>query len=182
MHKQFAYYKMLGEKVFEQLDDEQLFLQPNSESNSISTIVKHLWGNMLSRWTDFLHTDGEKAWRNRDAEFENDICSRKEMMEKWESGWKCVFDALNATKEVELSTIVYIRNQGHTIMEVYHRQLAHYAYHIGQIVHIGKSLKGTDWQSLSIPRGKSDEFNQTHFAKGQHRANFTDEFLRPTSE
>jgi hypothetical protein len=180
--KQYAYYKMLGEKVFDQLNDEQLFWQPNPESNSISTIVKHLWGNMLSRWTDFLHTDGEKAWRNRDAEFENDIRSRKEMIEKWESGWKCVFNALNAAKEVDLSTIVYIRNQGHTILEVIHRQLAHYAYHIGQIVHIGKSLKGTDWQTLSIPRGKSDEFNHTHFAKGQHRAHFTDEFLPPTSE
>lgn len=182
MLKQFQYYKLLAEKVFDQLEEEQLFWQPNPQSNSISIIVKHLWGNMLSRWTDFLHTDGEKEWRDRDAEFENDIRTRDEMLKKWESGWECVFDALEVANDVDLSTIVYIRNQGHTMTEIFHRQLAHYAYHIGQIVHIGKTLQGEEWNSLSIPPGKSKEYNEAHFEKGQHGAHFTDDFLPPTPE
>ena len=143
--KQFEYYKMLGDKTFGQLPDESLFWQYTEESNSIAVIVKHLWGNMLSRWTDFLNSDGEKDWRNRDSEFESDIQSRAEMLEKWEEGWNCLFNAIRPLKEEDLSRIIYIRNQGHTVMEAINRQLAHYPYHIGQIVFIGKC-----WQKTGI--------------------------------
>ena len=124
--KQFQYYKSLGEKTFEQLTDEQLFWQEGEESNSIATIVKHLWGNMMSRWTDFLTTDGEKEWREREAEFENDIRTREEMMMKWEEGWTCLFNALESLNENNITTIIYIRNQGHTITDAINRQLCHY--------------------------------------------------------
>ena len=152
MKKQFEYYKMLGEKTFDQLSDEQLYWQYNEESNSIAIIVKHLWGNMMSRWTDFLTTDGEKEWRDREAEFENDIKSREGLMENWNEGWACLFTALNSVNEENFNTIIYIRNMGHTITEAINRQLAHYPYHIGQIVFIGKMVKDSEWTSLSIPR------------------------------
>lgn len=174
----FSYYKQLGEKVFDQLHDRELFWQSNPETNSIATIVKHLWGNMLSRWTNFLESDGEKNWRERDAEFLNDLTSRREMMEKWEAGWECLFAALEDARKVELSHIVYIRNEGHTVLEAVQRQLAHYASHIGQIMHIGKTLKGKDWKSLSIPRGESETFNSEKFAGNQHRAHFTSSLLK----
>lgn len=182
LYKQFAYYKMLGERTIEQLDDAQLFTQQSESANSIGTIVKHLWGNMLSRWTDFLTTDGEKTWRERDAEFENDINSRKELLEKWNAGWACLFNALDEARNVDLLRIVYIRNQGHTVLEVFQRQLAHYSHHIGQIVHIGKSLKGVDWVSLSIPKGDSKTYNQEMFSKEKSRGHFTDQFLDRDSE
>lgn len=150
---QFEYYKLLGEKTFDQLTDEQLCWQHNAESNSIATIVKHLWGNMLSRWTDFLTTDGEKEWRQREAEFENDLQSRDELLKKWNEGWACLFKALDQVTESNLNSIIYIRNQGHTVMEALNRQLAHYPYHVGQIVFIGKMMKDKEWKSLSIPRG-----------------------------
>ena len=136
--KQFEYYKLLGEKTFAQVTDEQLFIQANSESNSIATIVKHLWGNMRSRWTDFLTTDGEKKWRKRDEEFENDSSTRQEMLEKWNAGWACLFNALNSITDADLAKVIYIRNQRHTILEAINRQLAHYPYHVGQIIFIGK--------------------------------------------
>jgi hypothetical protein len=157
--KQFEYYKLLGEKTFAQLNDEQLFLQYNAESNSIATIVKHLWGNMLSRWTDFLTTDGEKEWRKRDAEFDNDLQTREELMAKWNEGWDCFFSAINSLTEDDLGREIFIRNERHTVMDAINRQLAHYPYHIGQIVFIGKMFCEKPWESLSIPRGKSDEFN-----------------------
>lgn len=138
--KEFEYYKLLGEKTFSQLTDEQLFIEANSESNSIATIVKHLCGNMLSRWTDFLTTDGEKEWRKRDEEFENDISTREELLQKWQEGWSCLFKALDSISDDDLSRIIYIRNQGHTILEAINRQLSHYPHHIGQIVFIGKML------------------------------------------
>ncbi len=153
VRKQLEYYKQLGEKTFAQLTDEQLFWQYNAESNSIATIIKHLWGNMMSRWTDFLTTDGEKDWRQREAEFDNDTLSRAELMDKWNEGWDCLFRALDGINASNFGTIVYIRNEAHTVMEAIHRQLAHYPYHIGQIVFIGKLLKDRDWTSLSIPRG-----------------------------
>ena len=176
--KQFEYYKMLGDKTFEQLTDNQLFWQYNAESNSIAVIVKHLWGNMLSRWTDFLTSDGEKEWRNRDAEFENDIASRAELLAKWNEGWTCMFAALKGLRPEDLDSIIYIRNQGHTVMEAINRQLAHYPYHIGQIVFLGKMLCDTNWKSLSIPRGNSNQFNAEKFAKEKTKAHFTDEFLK----
>src|SRR5688572_21511838 len=115
--KQFEYYKMLGEKTFSQVPDEKLFWQYNDDCNSIATIVKHLCGNMLSRWTDFMTTDGEKEWRERDAEFENDIVSRTKLLEKWNAGWNCLFNALTSLTQDDLDKIIYIRNQGHTVME-----------------------------------------------------------------
>lgn len=176
--KQFAYYKLLGEKTFAQLTDEQLFFQANDESNSIATIVKHLWGNMLSRWTDFLHSDGEKEWRNRDAEFENDMITRQELLDKWNAGWQCLFDALDSLTDADLDKVIYIRNMGHTVAEAINRQLAHYPYHVGQIVFIGKMICSSDWASLSIPKGNSIAYNADKFAKPQHRAHFTDEVLK----
>lgn len=149
---QFRYYKSLGEKTFAQLTDEQLFWQPNDESNSIATIVKHLWGNMLSRWTDFLTTDGEKPWRERDAEFDRPIASRAEMMEKWNEGWDCVFRATSSIGEADLGRVIHIRLVPHTVLEALHRQLAHYPYHVGQIVWIAKMLTAEAWASLSIPK------------------------------
>ena len=176
---QFKYYKLLGDKTFAQLSDEALFFQYNPESNSIATIVKHLWGNMLSRWTDFLTTDGEKQWRNREAEFENDITTRSEMLEKWEAGWQCLFDALDNVTDGNIDATIYIRNQGHTVMEAINRQLAHYPYHVGQIVFIGKMLLDNQWQSLSIPRGHSSTYNADKFAQPKHKQHFTEEFLKP---
>ena len=173
--KQFQYYKSLGEKTFEQLTDEQLFWQEGEESNSIATIVKHLWGNMMSRWTDFLTTDGEKEWREREAEFENDIRSREEMMMKWDEGWTCLFNALESLNENNITTIIYIRNQGHTITDAINRQLCHYAYHVGQIVFIGKMLSNEKWRSLSIPRGNTDTYNAEKFAKEKKIEHFTDD-------
>lgn len=175
--KQFEYYKMLGEKTFGQLPDEKLFWQPNEESNSIATIVKHLWGNMMSRWTDFLTTDGEKEWRDREGEFDNDIRSREEMMDKWTAGWNVFLATLNSLTEDDLMQVIYIRNQGHTVMEAINRQLAHYPYHIGQIVYIGK-MSVENWASLSIPRGKSGDFNADKFSQPKHRQHFTDEFIK----
>lgn len=175
--KQFEYYKMLGEKTFSQLNDEQLFIQLNEESNSIATIVKHLWGNMLSRWTDFLISDGEKEWRQRDAEFENDMTHRDQLLQKWNEGWACLFNALNTLTENDLSKIIFIRNQGHTVTEAINRQLAHYAYHVGQIVFIGKLLSNKKWNSLSIPKGNSQAYNAEKFAAPKQTQHFTDEFL-----
>lgn len=175
--KQFEYYKLLGEKTFEQLTDEQLFWKYNEESNSISIIVKHLWGNMLSRWTDFLISDGEKTWRQRDAEFENDFNSRAELLQKWAEGWDCLFNAIRPLTENDLAKEIYIRNMGHTVVEAINRQLAHYAYHVGQIVLIGKMLCNDRWTSLSIPRGNSNAYNAEKFATAKHKQHFTDEYL-----
>src|SRR5690606_2813667 len=129
--RQFEYYKMLGEKAMAQLPDDALFWQYNKESNSIAVIVNHIGGNMLSRFTDFLTADGEKPWRNRDAEFENNFSDRKELLDYWNKGWNCLLDTLGNLKEEQLETIVYIRNDGHTVVEAINRQLAHYPYHIG---------------------------------------------------
>ena len=175
--KQFAYYQLLGEQAMTQLPDEQLSWQPNAASNSIATIVKHLWGNMLSRWTDFLTTDGEKPWRAREAEFDNDLTTRAEIMAKWNAGWHCLFTALDALTPADLDRLIYIRNQGHTVMEAINRQLAHYPYHVGQIVFIARLAVNESWQSLSIPRGNSAAYNAEKFAQPPHQAHFTDEFL-----
>lgn len=177
--KQFEYYKMLGDKTFAQLNEEQLFWQFNEESNSIAMIVKHLSGNMLSRFTDFLTSDGEKEWRNRDAEFENDILNKADLLAKWHEGWQCLFNAINTLTEQDLSKEIYIRNQGHTVTEAINRQLAHYPYHVGQIVFLGKMLCNQNWQSLSIPKGNSKNFNDEKFAQPKHKQHFTDEFLKP---
>lgn len=175
--KQFQYYKSLGDKTISQLSNTQIFWKYNDESNSCAIIMKHIAGNMLSRWTDFRTTDGEKVWRKRDSEFADDIKDRNELVTYWERGWSCLFDALRETSDEELNEIIYIRNQGHTIAEAINRQLAHYAYHIGQIVFIGKMLKDNEWQSLSIPKGNSKIYNEGKFKKEKSKGHYTDEFL-----
>ncbi|MCE3227510.1 MAG: hypothetical protein K0S32_2061 [Bacteroidetes bacterium] len=176
--KQFEYYKMLGDKTITQVAGSMLFWQYNAESNSIATIIKHLNGNMLSRWTDFLTTDGEKETRNRDAEFENDVQSKEVALELWQQGWKCLFNTLKSLTEDDLGKIIYIRNHGHTVMEAINRQLAHYPYHIGQMIYIGKMIQSDKWECLSIPRGKSASFNAEKFSKEKHKEHFTEEFLK----
>lgn len=180
--KQFIFYKLLAEKTFAQLSDEQLLWRFNEDSNSIAMIVNHLAGNMLSRWTDFLTTDGEKEWRDRDAEFEDTIRSREQMMAAWNKGWECVLTALRSLSEGDLSRIIYIRHQGHTVTDAIQRQLAHYAYHAGQIVYIGKMAAGSAWQSLSIPKGQSKKYNEAKFSQPRHREHFTDAFNDHTKE
>ena len=175
--KQFLYYKMLGEKAMQQLEPEQLFFMANEDTNSIATIVKHLAGNMLSRWTDFMTTDGEKEWRQRDAEFENDLTTKDEVMQLWDKGWDCFLFALNSIEPEHLAHIIYIRNEGHTVIEAINRQLAHYPYHIGQIVFSAKQLKHSSWDSLSIPRNASSSYNADKFAKDKSIKNFTDDEL-----
>lgn len=176
--KQFEYYKMLGEKTMAQVPDDKLSWQYNEDSNSIATIVKHMWGNMLSRWTNFLAEDGEKEWRNREAEFDNELNGREAILAKWNEGWACVFAAIQPLTDKDLASIIYIRNQGHTVMEAIIRQLAHYPYHVGQIVYIGKMICSKTWQSLSIPKGASKQFNSEKFAQPKQQQHFTDEFLK----
>lgn len=175
--KQFAYYKLLGEQALAQVPDAQLFWQPNPACNSLASIVKHLAGNMRSRWTDFLTTDGEKPWREREAEFDNDLTTRAEVAAAWEAGWQCLFTALDGLTETDLNELIYIRHQGHTVLEAINRQLAHYPHHVGQLVLMGKLICGEAWQSLSIPRGNSAAFNADKFAQPPHQAHFTDELL-----
>ncbi|MEM6722527.1 MAG: DUF1572 domain-containing protein [Bacteroidota bacterium] len=176
--KQFEYYKMLGDRTFAQLTDEHLFWKPDPEANSIGVLVNHLSGNMKSRWTDFLTSDGEKPWRDRDGEFEDRLKDRKAVETAWESGWECLFGAIRPLTDEDLAQTIYIRNMGHTVTEAINRQLAHYAYHIGQIVFLGRQLKGPSWQSLSIPKGGSKTYNAKTFAKGKRQEHFTDEFLK----
>ncbi|MGZ7440464.1 DUF1572 family protein [Paenibacillus sp. TH7-28] len=178
VEKLFLYYKTLGEKAMDQLEPDQWFVAFNEDSNSIATIVKHLWGNMLSRWTDFLTSDGEKPWRNRDAEFENDILSQAELLQKWNEGWECLLSAIRSVRPDQLTQIVYIRNEGHTVMEAINRQLAHYPYHVGQIIYAAKILKKTDWDSLSIPRNRSKPYNEAKFSQDKAVKNFTDDELK----
>ena len=175
MQKQFAYYKSLGEKTFDQIPDEKLFWQYNEASNSIAVMVNHLWGNMMSRWTNFLTEDGEKDWRQRDMEFESVIQNKEELLRKWNEGWACVFTALDSVNEGNFDQLVYIRNQGHTIPEAMNRQLAHYAYHVGQIVYTGRMIQNQKWQSLSIPKGESKAFNTEKFAQPKRKGHFTDD-------
>jgi len=176
--KQFLYYKTLSEKAMEQLAPEQLFIFPNQDSNSIAAIVKHLSGNMLSRWTDFMTTDGEKEWRNRDAEFDNDLETKESILLAWNKGWDCLFDALNSLQPQQLSDIIYIRNEGHSVIEAINRQMAHYSYHVGQIVFYAKQLKDESWESLSIPKNKSISYNAGKFAQEKSIKNFTDDELK----
>ncbi|MEO6670862.1 MAG: DUF1572 family protein [Ferruginibacter sp.] len=158
---EFLRYKLLGEKAMEQLEPGQLFFSSNEESNSIAAIVKHMYGNMLSRWTDFLTSDGEKPWRDRDAEFEITGYDKEELLRQWEAGWACLFTATDALKEEQLTEIIYLRQEAHTVIEAINRQLTHYVYHVGQIIFVAKQLKKGPWNSLSIAKGKSKEFNGT---------------------
>ena len=174
----FLYYKTLGEKAIEQLEPEQLFVSVNEDTNSIAIIVKHLSGNMISRWTDFLITDGEKEWRNRDGEFEETFKTKEELIQVWDKGWNCLFNTINSLTTEQLSQTIYIRNEGHTVMDAINRQLAHYPYHIGQIVFYAKMLKKSDWTSLSIPKNKSGDYNSDKFSKEKGLRNFTDDELK----
>ena len=155
----FRYYKNLAERAMAQLTDDELLATPDSESNSIAIIVKHLSGNMLSRWQDFLTTDGEKPSRDRDAEFEDPPSTRESLLAAWEAGWQCLFTALEPLTDADLQRSVTIRGEAHSVMQSINRQVAHYAYHCGQIVFLAKHLRSSDWKSLSIPRRKSAEFN-----------------------
>ncbi|PWN60336.1 DUF1572 family protein [Chryseobacterium viscerum] len=157
--KRFEYYKSLGDKTFDQLTNEQMFWQYNEESNSIAIIVKHLAGNMLSRWTNFLTEDGEKSWRNRDEEFVNTFKTKDEVLDYWERGWKCLFEALNQINDENIYSTIYIRGEAHSVTDAVFRQLAHYPYHIGQVVYIAKMMKNEDWSTLSIAKNRSQEFN-----------------------
>lgn len=174
--KLFEYYKSLADKAMAQVSEEKLFWQYNEDSNSIAIIVHHLWGNMLSRWTDFLTADGEKEWRDRDAEFENIAESRQALLVKWEEGWQCLFSALRPLTGADLERLIYIRNQGHTVTEAITRQLAHYASHVGQIIYIAKMVSNQPWQTLSIAKGASKGFNEEKFAQEKSKQHFTDEF------
>ncbi len=173
----FRMYKVLGERAMAQVEETELNWQANEDSNSIVSIVKHLWGNMLSRWTNFLTTDGEKPWRKRDAEFELEFLSREKMMLLWEEGWQCVFDTLDTLTDDDLDKTVYIRNEGHLVTDAINRQIAHYSYHIGQIVYVAKLRIKHDWNSLSIPRNKSAEYNAGKFGQEKHDKQFTDDWL-----
>ena len=153
------FYKRLGDRAMAQASDEALFATLDDESNSIATIVKHLSGNMRSRWTDFLASDGEKPDRDRDSEFEAPPKTRAEVVALWESGWQLTFDALAPLTDADLSRTVYIRAEAHSVMQTIHRQVAHYSYHIGQIVYLAKHFAGPDWNALTIPRRKSADFN-----------------------
>jgi hypothetical protein len=154
------YYKELGEKAFDQLDEKDFQYRPNEESNSVAIIVQHMVGNMLSRFTNFLTEDGEKEWRHRDDEFEIHQYSRQQVIDLWEKGWTFFLDALGSLTEDDLLKKIYIRKEPMTAIDAINRQLAHYPYHIGQIIFIGKMLKGKEWISLSIPKGHSQSYNQ----------------------
>ncbi|WCO03659.1 DUF1572 family protein [Psychroserpens ponticola] len=173
--KQFEYYKSLGDKTINQLSIGELKQEFAEDSNSISIIVKHIIGNMLSRWTNFIIEDGEKEWRHRDSEFEDTFENKEELLNYWNKGWNCLFEAIKPLTHEDLERIIYIRNQGHTVTEAINRQLAHYSYHVGQLVFLGKLLKRNNWVSLSIPKGKSKTYNQEKFSKEKGRRHFTDD-------
>ncbi len=156
----FRHYKKLAEGALAQVTDEQLYATPDPESNSIPVILQHMAGNMRSRWTDFLHSDGEKPWRNRDCEFETPPGTRASLMELWEQGWATLFAALEPLTEADLSRTVTIRGEAHSVLQAINRQLAHYPYHCGQIVFLAKHLRQESWKTLSVPRGRSQEFNR----------------------
>lgn len=156
----FRYYKGLAEKAMAQVADEHLFLVLDSEMNSIAILVKHMSGNMRSRWTDFLISDGEKPTRHRDSEFEDAPATRAAVLAAWEQGWLCLFSALEPLTDADLSRTVTIRGEPHSVMQAMNRQMAHYAYHCGQIVLLAKHFKHEDWKSLNVPRRQSAEFNR----------------------
>jgi uncharacterized damage-inducible protein DinB len=156
----FRFYKKMGEGAIEQVTDDQLFATLDDEMNSIAIIVKHMAGNMRSRWTDFLTSDGEKPDRNRDTEFAEPPASREELLRRWNQGWEKVFAALTPLSDADLERKVTIRGESHSVMQAINRQMAHYAYHCGQIVFLAKHFKASEWRSLSVPRNKSTEFNR----------------------
>lgn len=162
---EFKRYKTLGDKTFAQVNEKDIHWVNSAYDNSIAIVVKHIVGNMFSRWTNFLTEDGEKTWRNRESEFNEAYGSKSEMIQAWEKGWQCLFDALESITSDNFDSEIKIRNEAHTIFEAVNRQLAHYANHVGQIVYIGRMIKGNKWISLSIQKGGSEEFNQEKFSR-----------------
>jgi hypothetical protein len=160
------YYKELGDRTFEQLEEPDFHFRPSTQSNSLAVIIRHMSGNMLSRWTNFLTEDGEKTWRNRDEEFSEEHQSKEELLELWNKGWDCLLGALEALREEDLLKTIHIRHEPLVVTDAINRQLAHYPYHVGQIVFIGKMIKNDQWQSLSIEKGKSDNYNED--MRGKH--------------
>ena len=158
--KRLSYYKELGDKTFTQLNDADFHYQPNDTSNSIAIIIQHMAGNMQSRWTDFLTTDGEKDWRNRDTEFEAQQLSKQQLIELWNKGWQCFFDALQSLTADDLLKTIHIRSEGLLVVDAINRQLAHYPYHVGQIIYVAKIITDSNWQNLSVAKGQSDEYNR----------------------
>jgi hypothetical protein len=158
--KRFKEYKGLGEKTFAQLNDDEMNRSPNEASNSIAVIIHHLQGNMLSRWTNFLTEDGEKEWRKRDTEFENVHFSKQELLQRWDEGWTVCLNALESLTEEDLSRTIKIRSQPLNVVDAINRQLAHYGYHVGQIVYLGRWMKDSEWKSLSIPKGQSTDYTR----------------------
>ncbi|MEM8763384.1 MAG: DUF1572 family protein [Bacteroidota bacterium] len=156
-------YKSMAEKTFDQLDDAQLFWRQSESDNSIAFIAKHIVGNMRSRWTNFFTEDGEKPWRHRDTEFEGPYSNRNEMLSSWQAAWDILFSVIDSIDEDNYNRTVKIRGEAHSVPAALNRQLAHYASHVGQIVFLGKLIKGESWISLSIPKGKSDAFNTMMF-------------------
>lgn len=159
--RRLKYYKELGDKTFAQLNEWDFHYQPNDESNSIATIIQHLSGNMLSRWTNFLTEDGEKEWRKRDEEFDVHQYTKEQLVALWEKGWACFLDTLSSLKKKDLKKTVTIRQEELTVIDAINRQLAHYPYHIGQIIFLAKIIKNKNWQNLSIPKGNSQAYNQS---------------------
>ena len=157
--RRLKYYKDLGDKTFEQLNEWDFHYQPNDESNSIAVIIQHMAGNMLSRWTNFLTEDGEKEWRQRDDEFEVHTYNKQQLLELWEKGWACFFTAVEALKKKDLKKTVTIRKEPLTVIDAINRQLAHYPYHVGQIIFLAKIIKNKSWKNLSIPKGDSQNYN-----------------------
>jgi len=164
---EFQRYKLMGDRTFTQISDDDILWKYTETDNSIANIVKHLWGNMLSRWTNFFSEDGEKEWRERDMEFEKPFSTKKEMITAWEEGWQCLFDALESIDSSNFNKTIFIRGEAHTVVQATNRQLAHYASHVGQIVFLGKMIKCTEWISLSIPKGESKAFNKKMFGSGK---------------
>ena len=158
--KRFKEYKAMGDKTLEQLNDDELHEAPNESSNSIAVIIQHLHGNMLSRWTNFLTEDGEKPWRLRDAEFEEQQWSKEDILQKWSEGWQAILSSLESLQPADLLKEITIRSQPLLVIDAIIRQQMHYSAHVGQIVYIGKWLKGKDWKTLSIPKGDSKKFNR----------------------
>ncbi|GGK09188.1 hypothetical protein GCM10007063_34570 [Lentibacillus kapialis] len=165
VRERFESVKDLGDKTISQLSEKDIHWKLNEASNSIAIIAKHLSGNMISRWSNFLTTDGEKSSRNRDQEFEDDVSSKQEMITIWERGWNILLDTLNGLENQDLLKNITIRGGRHTVLEAIERQMAHYSYHVGQIVYIGKQLKDESWETLSIPKGKSEEYLQEKLEK-----------------
>jgi Protein of unknown function (DUF1572) len=158
--KRFLYYKELGDKTLEQISEEEMHWMPSSESNSIALIIQHMHGNMKSRWTNFLTEDGEKPWRNRDQEFEQPIWTKEAALDIWNQGWNCLLDTLASLQTEDLQKNIYIRTEPLLVYDAILRQLAHYPYHVGQIVYIGRMIRNEQWKNLSIPKGNSQAFNE----------------------